>query len=78
MSKHDQRCEYLIGLLSNKTENIKSVVNIEEKVRQEMSKSKRTSRASYVVGDEMRDKTDLAERIRNKNLPENVRKVIEK
>lgn len=39
MHKHDIKIETLLYHLKNKTENIKSIVEIEEKVRQDMSKS---------------------------------------
>jgi ATP-dependent Lon protease len=41
LHKIEARIEKLIAVLSEKTENMKSVFNIEDKVRQEMSKTKK-------------------------------------
>jgi ATP-dependent Lon protease len=79
LPKHDIRLETLITYLSEKTENVKGVVNIEEKVRREMSVAQRkkfpTFEGSRSAGSE---KNELTEKINSKKLPENVRIEIEK
>lgn len=43
IQKHETRFEFLLNFLTEKTENLKSVIGIEDKVRQDMYKSSNNS-----------------------------------
>jgi ATP-dependent Lon protease len=79
LGKHEARFESLIQHLSEKTENSKGVISIEEKVRREINKSSKP----VLFGNPTRappsiEKNELSERINNKKMPEHVRIEIEK
>ena len=71
--------ETLIAHLAEKTENSKGVINIEEKVRKEMSLAQKKKVNFFDSNGRMpSDKNDLTEKINSKKLPENVKIEIEK
>jgi hypothetical protein len=65
--------------LKNKTENVKSIVDIEERVRQDMSKTvKKILGKGIMIGRGMGmggrpDTSDIEEKINAKNLPPHVK-----
>lgn len=81
-SKHDQKIESLLNHLKNKTENIKSIVDIEEKVRQDMAKivkkpnTPTRSSGIFFGGPKFGGKSDtseIEEKINSTNLPAHVK-----
>ena len=87
MQKHDLKIETILLHLKNKTESVKSIVDIEEKVRNDMSKVVKKSSQSFGkggitfgMGGRMGkpDTSDLEEKINSKNLPPHVKEEIEK
>lgn len=66
--------------MANKTENVKSVVDLEEKVRQDMVKTvpKKVHHNVFSHGRGNSDISDIQEKINSKNLPENVKEEIQK
>lgn len=86
MHKHDLKIETLIFHLKNKTENVKSIVDIEEKVRQDMSKTIKKPVSSAInkggimfgLGSRMGkgDTSEIEEKINSKNLPPHVKEEI--
>ena len=75
ISRQDIKIEFLLSQLANKTENVKSVVDLEEKVRQDMSKSysKRSSSNPFVGSRHSHDQSEILDKINSKNLPEKVK-----
>lgn len=83
MARQDLKIETLLAYLSQRTERNKSVVDLEEKVRQDMIKSQATkrpimSRPSGFGGGKAGDMEEIEEKLRNKKLPDHVREEIEK
>lgn len=81
LSRQDIKIESLLSHLSTKTEKIKSVLDLEEKVRQDMLKSTTIKKpAAPRIGGHGKsgDNEELEERIKNKKLPPHVREEIEK
>lgn len=84
MHKHDLKIETLLLHLKNKTEGAKSIIDIEEKVRNDMSKVVKRSSSSQPFGKSgitfgmggrigRPDTSDLEEKINSKNLPPHVK-----
>jgi ATP-dependent Lon protease len=77
LNKHEQRLDALIAYLTDKTENMKSVIGIEDKIRQELQKSQSKRRLPIIAetgfGRDVNTKKELSDRITSKKLPANVR-----
>ena len=78
--RHDHKIDTLLTQLANKTENIKSVIDLEEKVRNDMAKAsnKRSSSSVFSAVRGGADTSEIQEKINQKNLPEKVREEIQK
>ncbi len=75
INKHEPRIESLIAFLTEKTENSKGMISIEEKVRKEMNvaiKKKPIFENSF-RSPGFSEKNELADKINSKKLPENVK-----
>jgi ATP-dependent Lon protease len=75
LNKHEHRLDALIAYLTDKTENMKSVIGIEDKIRQELHKSQSKRRLPIIseTGRDFNTKKELSDRINSKKLPENVK-----
>lgn len=82
-NRQDLKIEVLLAFLTSKTDKIKSVIDLEEKVRQDMFKTtpvpkKVTTFSRGMGGGRNDDLQEIEERLKNKNLPEFVREEITK
>lgn len=76
MNKYEERLEFLLAQLTEKTENVKGVISLEEKVRQEMNKQQKKKifdpkrgQRGYGGYSPQSQKNDLNEKINSKKLP---------
>lgn len=71
----------MITYLTEKTENMKGVIDIEDKVKQDLYKSHVKRRMPMIMMDprgQQNEKKELLDKINSKKLPEHVKAEIEK